>query len=271
MDTRELERCDYEVRQAQRLQTASKSSRTTLYGEVYSDYAGRYPEALAAFDPAGSGTARRLALVRPLLHEDDVVVEIGPGRGDLAYAIAPLVREVIGVDVTSAIVEPTSPANFRLALSEGGTIPLEDESADLVISFELIEHLHSDDAAEHVQEVFRVLKPGGSYVCGTPNIICGPHDCGNVSPLLPCPIVNGVYITNGLHLKEYSNHSLASLFFRAGFSRVTVYTGARGHYVPVPLWIMERLEAACRFIPLRFRTRSRLFLALLGLRMRAIK
>src|SRR4051794_34537025 len=75
-----------------------------------------------------------------------------------------------------------------LVLSEGCELPLADASIDLVISFELIEHLHRDDAVDHVREVYRVLKPGGSYVCGTPNIVCGPHDCGNVSPLLPCPV-----------------------------------------------------------------------------------
>src|SRR5690349_7842967 len=178
MDTRVLERCDYEVRQAQRLQTAPKSARPTLYSEIYSDYARQYPEALAPFDPFAKGTAHRLALVRPLLKDNDVVVEIGPGRGELAYAIAPMVQDVIGVDVTSAIVEPNAPRNFRLVLSEGTALPLEDQSADLVLSFELMEHLHRDDAVDHVREVYRVLKPGGSYVCGTPNIICGPHDCG---------------------------------------------------------------------------------------------
>jgi ubiquinone/menaquinone biosynthesis C-methylase UbiE len=44
---------------------------------------------------------------------------------------------------------------------------LPDNNFDVVISFQLIEHIHDDKTL--VDEVFRVLKPGGKFICTTPN------------------------------------------------------------------------------------------------------
>jgi SAM-dependent methyltransferase len=45
-------------------------------------------------------------------------------------------------------------------------LPLADDSLDLVVAFDLLEHLHDDDAA--VAEVRRVLKPTGTYLVAVP-------------------------------------------------------------------------------------------------------
>ena len=46
-------------------------------------------------------------------------------------------------------------------------LPLADSSLDLVVAFDLLEHLHDDDAA--VAEVHRVLKPTGTYLVAVPS------------------------------------------------------------------------------------------------------
>src|SRR5262249_51796080 len=47
-------------------------------------------------------------------------------------------------------------------------LPFAAESADVVIMSELIEHLVDTDSA--LDEVFRVLRPGGSLLLSTPNL-----------------------------------------------------------------------------------------------------
>jgi SAM-dependent methyltransferase len=84
-------------------------------------------------------------------------------------------------------------------------LPLDDDSVDIVLSNELVEHLHPNDAADQIAEVYRILKPNGVYLCGTPNRISGPYDCSNIAPELPCAVVGNMYVANGLHLKEYTN------------------------------------------------------------------
>jgi SAM-dependent methyltransferase len=46
------------------------------------------------------------------------------------------------------------------------SLPVADSSLDLVVAFDLLEHLVDDDAA--VSEVHRVLRPGGTYLVAVP-------------------------------------------------------------------------------------------------------
>lgn len=50
------------------------------------------------------------------------------------------------------------------------TLPYEDASADLVTSFNTLEHLH-ESPRQVMAEVYRVLKPGGVCVLGLPNLL----------------------------------------------------------------------------------------------------
>jgi SAM-dependent methyltransferase len=50
--------------------------------------------------------------------------------------------------------------------SDATSLPLADDSLDLVVAFDLLEHLHDDDAA--VAEVHRVLRPTGTYLVAVP-------------------------------------------------------------------------------------------------------
>ena len=43
-----------------------------------------------------------------------------------------------------------------------------DNTFDVVISFQVIEHIQDDET--FVKEIARVLKPGGKFICTTPNI-----------------------------------------------------------------------------------------------------
>ena len=50
--------------------------------------------------------------------------------------------------------------------ADATSLPVADSSLDLVVAFDLLEHLHDDDAA--VAEVHRVLRPGGTYLVAVP-------------------------------------------------------------------------------------------------------
>lgn len=268
-----FEQCAFEIEVATRLRQAGPLERMKLYGEIYDEYARRYPEVLPKGDEQPKITASyEAAFARKFVTPSSVVVELGPGRCDLAFDLARTAAKIYGVDVSAVVTDnEVVPPNFQLLLTDGVHIPLPDCSADFVISKELMEHLHPDDAAEQLREVHRVLKPGGRYLCGTPNRMNGPHDCSNRFPELACPIESGMYVANGLHLKEYTNRELVELFRQTGLTQATTYVGARGHYLPVPVPMMAAVEIALRVIPARLRTRSALLRMLLGIRIVARK
>ncbi|MCF6153708.1 MAG: class I SAM-dependent methyltransferase [Candidatus Brocadia sp.] len=62
-------------------------------------------------------------------------------------------------------------------------IPFKDESFDVVVSFETIEHVH--DGNSFLSEVYRVLKPGGTFLCSTPNLRYTAHPPYHVKEYCP--------------------------------------------------------------------------------------
>jgi len=192
-------------------------------------------------------------------------LEIGPGDCALSFEVCRHVDRVVAIDVSGEIAHSQqAPPNFQLVLSNGTSIPVEPSGIDLAYSNQLMEHLHPDDALEQVQHVFHALKPGGRYVCITPNRLSGPHD------------ISKYYdpVARGFHLREYSVTDLTKLFARVGFSRMELYIGARGWYLSVPLRPMITLEAILDRLPHWFRLRLLRMLPLahlLGIRMVAVK
>jgi SAM-dependent methyltransferase len=267
------DQCVFETRLADQLRAARRPERLRLYAQVYDEYAERFPESL----PKDSADKERIAryetsFLRRFLTPSTVVVEIGPGRCHLAFAIAPLVAKIYGVDV-SAVGASTdeTPPNFEYRLTDGAHMPFDRDSIDLVISNQLIEHLHPDDVTEQLREVHRVLRRGGSYICVTPSRVNGPHDCSAYFDDLPCPIHVGDYRATGLHLQEYTTRELVVLFKDAGFARVRTWVGARGRYVGLPAPIITLIEAVLRLIPPGRRKRSSMLGVILGNRMCATK
>ena len=99
------------------------------------------------------------------------ILDIACGRGVLLEAIRDALpsAECTGCDVSTVALEHTTSIGFTTAVAnvEQG-LPFEDESFDVVIFGEVIEHLVDPDAA--LQHVSRVLARGGKLIVTTPNL-----------------------------------------------------------------------------------------------------
>jgi arsenite methyltransferase len=133
-----------------------------------------YSEANVDWLPAGTvdsfaGTGNPFAMGR--LNPGETVLDIGCGAGfDTLLAARDVgpTGHVIAVDMTEAMVSKTREGAAQLGLSNVETrlgyaeeLPAEDESVDVVISNGVI-NLCPDKVAA-MQEVWRVLKPGGRF------------------------------------------------------------------------------------------------------------
>jgi SAM-dependent methyltransferase len=218
-----------------------------LYGPVYDELYKRvphHPQLARKTSPELTREALgpQLRILKPYLHPETRVLEIGPGDCALSRAIAPRVRQVYGLDVSEEITQGLDlPPNFQLILSDGTSVPLPPDSVDLAYSNQLMEHLHPDDALEQLAGICRALRPGGQYICITPNRLNGPHDISrHFDP-----------VATGFHLKEYTVTELSDLFKSVGFSKVQVLLGRRGACVPAPEGPVRAAETALKMMPLR--------------------
>ena len=131
------------------------------------------------------------------------VLEAGCGEGYGADLIADVAHSVIGLDYDEATVAHVRARYPRVDIRHGNLadLPLEDASVDVVVNFQVIEHLW--DQAQFVSECFRVLRPGGVFLVSTPNRIT--FSPGRDTPLNP------------FHTRELNAAELTELLETAGF------------------------------------------------------
>lgn len=115
--------------------------------------------------------AHRYLLARNLL-AGAVVVDLASGEGYGAGWIAEVAESVIGVDVDPASVAHSKArygrcGNLDFAVGDIQSLPFASDSVDGVTCFEAIEHVENPRAV--VEEVVRILRPGGLLLVSTPN------------------------------------------------------------------------------------------------------
>lgn len=97
------------------------------------------------------------------------VLELGCGAGNLASWLKTKDVHVIASDISQTAVEHARQLHpdIEFRVHPAQDLPYEDHTFDIVMSFDVLEHL--PDVDQHLSEVRRVLKPGGSYLLQTPN------------------------------------------------------------------------------------------------------
>lgn len=239
----------YEVEKelASVLRNASREERPGLYCQVYAELFRKVPDHPSLrenTEQAVSSLRTQMAFLRRFLTGNAVLMEIGSGICMLSLEAAKYVKKVYALDVEDQTAATTEkPDNFELIIYDGTDIPLPEGSVDIAYSNQVMEHLHPDDAARHIKEVFRALAPGGMYICTTPHRFAGPSDIS-------------MYFDDEatcFHLKEYTTTELSRLFEQAGFSSVSSYCALRGHFARAPLCLVKMCEAVLGVFPHRVR------------------
>jgi SAM-dependent methyltransferase len=240
---RVIEHYTIERKLADRLRAAPPDQRTKVYGEVYDELFKSVPDhPQLSIDPAQRNrqVLAKLRFVSRFLNEDSCLMEIGAGDCAFSTNAAPSIRRGIVVEVSEVIVSAaTDVENPEVAITDGVSLPVEAGSVDVAYSDQLMEHLHPDDAQAQLMNIVRALRPGGVYICITPNKVYGPHDVSRGFD----------EVATGFHLREYSAHEIREMFLAAGFKKVDFYAGGRGRYVRMPTPVALTAETAFERLP----------------------
>jgi SAM-dependent methyltransferase len=109
----------------------------------------------------GDVSERLQTFLAPLSGEEHAL-DVGTGAGTLAYALAPLVQDVVGLDLVPELLaeaERDRPANVTFVQGDATALPFESETFDLVGSRRTFHHLGRPEKA--LAELARVTRRGG--------------------------------------------------------------------------------------------------------------
>lgn len=157
-------------------------------------------------------------------------------RWNMTFRImAPLVRRssrIVEVGGASTITEFLIAQGFQAAVATSdlreALVDIADESADIVLCLEVIEHVKDRDGSlpldvfnetgmlSLIAEMHRILAPGGLVVCTTPNA-CAYSAIARAARMEPPMFFRK-------HVREYTPDELRDRFEAAGFETVSLET-----------------------------------------------
>ncbi|MDP9331818.1 MAG: methyltransferase domain-containing protein [Actinomycetota bacterium] len=131
-----------------------------------------FTQQVGLFTGDDSPFARRfdspLAWIEPL-DVDMIVLDVACGAGHAAEQAAPHVRQVVGIDLTPALLRSGAERlrdaglhNILLQQGDANSLPFVDASFDLVVCRSSLHHFSHPETA--VAEMARVCRPGGRVV-----------------------------------------------------------------------------------------------------------
>jgi len=93
---------------------------------------------------------------------DERALDVGTGAGALALALAPLVREVVGIDRVPellALARERASAGVTFGEGDAESLPFDDGAFDLATTLRTLHHVERPERV--VAEMARVTRPGG--------------------------------------------------------------------------------------------------------------
>lgn len=142
---------------------------TEHFGSDPKEYADKYSNTT---QEGYSFLSRRKRLEERLGRGTGRVLDIGCGPGVMTKQIRDLGWTYMGIDISKEMIELAvkrfdhdSSTQFKVGPVEN--IEEEDNSFDVVVAMGLVEYVANDEAV--IQEVKRVLKPGGLFIVSLPN------------------------------------------------------------------------------------------------------
>ena len=117
---------------------------------------------LALQEERGPELAQRVARLLAPLSGEERALDAGCGTGALAIALAPRVREIVGVDAVEeyvAAARERAPENCAFLVGDVTHLPFDYGEFDLVGCLRVLHHVHRPELV--VSELARVTRPGG--------------------------------------------------------------------------------------------------------------
>ena len=203
----------------------------TSKGRIYT-----YPMTRYTYDATRSVVWREICrYLQPQLRERSTVLDLGAGYCDFLRYIGADKKYALDIDPTLVRYWPADVQ--ALVQSALEPLPLEEGSISVVLASNFFEHFPIDDCRKILEEVHRVLKPGGKLIAIQPNIRLQP----------------GRYYDDYTHRTPFTEVSFANFLESLGWRILD----SEGRFLPFSMkttrlpksWWLVRLYLALPFRP----------------------
>jgi ubiquinone/menaquinone biosynthesis C-methylase UbiE len=115
------------------------------------------------------GATQRALLTYAGLTDGMSLVDFGCGSGRTAAALGRYGPRIsyFGIDISRPLLEyakSISPSEFRFTVNRTLTLPLPDQSTDMICAFSVFTHLKHTETYIYLNEINRILRPGGRLI-----------------------------------------------------------------------------------------------------------
>lgn len=138
---------------------------------------------------------KRAALIKGLVKPDDCVLDVGCGEGLITGILAEKTARIVGCDYSAQAIQVAKkhcPA-IEFICCNSTDLPFHDASFSAVTLSDVAEHLMPIQFVKTLEDIRRILRPGGTLILATP--ITG----------------KGVHAANYAHIYEYSEAELREI------------------------------------------------------------
>jgi ubiquinone/menaquinone biosynthesis C-methylase UbiE len=177
-----------------------------------------------------------------LVGEKTRVLDIGCGYGDLLKEVFSRTRQTYGIDPDGEALKKNKIIRHK-TVGQAETLPYKDNYFDIVVNAWVMEHL--SEPKRVIEEIYRVLKPGGRVVFLTPNTL-------NYNVWLARMVPNAWhdFFTRRLYNRQendtypayYRANSAATvnrLFLGSGFKKLDLVLNGDPSYISFNSWLFK--------------------------------
>ena len=162
------------------------------------------------------------------------VLDIGCGSGRTTRELQKRGANIEACDIVDGR-NPEYKNSFSFNITGKDSLNFLDNSFDIVMNFDVLEHVEND--LNFVNEMYRVLKPGGTAYVFTPNLFRIGRWLRTLAtgkfPVFPMLLGKDEAYGDCIHLREYTKRSIEELFKKSRFSKAQVKHFWLGLYHPL--------------------------------------
>lgn len=213
-----LEHWELEKRLTRELLDSDPENRWQVFDKCYSELYRQlaWLNEFVDADDSRNTTLRFARWLKVIGNSPQRIYEIGSGKAELIFFLAQNGHTCKATEITRERGQDHTDdiPNLTWGVSDG--IHLDQfeprDYYDVVLSNQVIEHLHPDDVVEHFKGVLAILSSDGRYIFCVPHRCAGPADISSVF---------GCDEPSGMHLREYTYGELQHICYQAGYRKVT--------------------------------------------------